>query len=62
MHPDLTSALARLRTRELLRPAEFRDTARAWHPYLESRDVLRRARRFLGAALLDLGVHLLATT
>jgi hypothetical protein len=62
MHPDLLGALARQRMRELLEPAEFRDTRNPRRLRLEPRDAVRRARRLLGSVLLDLGVHLLAAT
>ena len=62
MHPDLLGALARHRDRELLQPAEFRHPTDPWRPDLDAREVLRRARARVGAALVDLGVHLMAVT
>lgn len=62
MHPDLLGALARQQDRELLRPAEFRHPADPWRPDLDARDAFRRARSRVGAALVDIGVHLMVAT
>jgi hypothetical protein len=62
MHPDLFGALARQRDRELRHPRELPLTADPWRPDLDARDALLRARSRLGAALVDLGVHLMVAT
>lgn len=61
MHPDLLGALARQRDRELLHPVELRQPD-PWRPDLDAREALRSARSRLGAALVDVGVHLMAAT
>jgi hypothetical protein len=63
MHPDLVGALARQRTEELPRPAEFRhtDARPTWFPEPAGAEIVRRMRRHLGGALLDVGLHLMAT-
>lgn len=64
MHPELVGALARQRTKELLRPAGFRqsDERRTWLPEPGGSEIVRRVRRHLGGALLDVGLHLMAAT
>lgn len=62
MHPDYLGALARQRDREILRPAEFRRPVQPWRGALDVRAGLRRASSRLGARLVDMGVHLMATT
>ncbi len=62
MHPDLLGALARQRDRDLLCPAEPADLRVPWRPDLGARDAFRRARARVGAALVDVGVHLMAAT
>lgn len=62
MHPDLLGTLARQRDRNLRCPAELPDLRDPWPPDLSARDALRRARARVGAALVDVGVHLVATT
>jgi hypothetical protein len=62
MHPDLLGALARQRDRELLHPSELRHRTDPWRPDLDARAAFRRARSRLGAALVDVGVHLMAAT
>jgi hypothetical protein len=69
MHPDFLGALAAQRMKELTAPAEFRHSEfRRAKRRLGASDrtvgagAMRRARWHLGAALLDLGLHLLAST
>lgn len=64
MHPELVGALARQRTKELLRQAEFRDTDghATWLPAPGGNTMVRRVRWRLGGVLLDVGLHLMAAT
>lgn len=64
MHPELVGALARQRTKELLRQAEFRDTDEhaTWLPAARGITMVHRVRWHLGGVLLDVGLHLMAAT
>jgi hypothetical protein len=60
MHPDLLGALARQRDRELLQRAP--QPSAPWRRTFNAREALRAARARAGAALVDLGVRLMAMT
>lgn len=64
MHPDLAGALARQHTKDLLQHEQFRHSRRRAErrPGGGAPGVLKRARRRLGSALLDVGVHLMTTS
>jgi len=62
MNPDFLAALARQRDWDLRHPAEARHVRDTWRPDLDAREALRRARARVGAALVDLGVHLMVVT
>lgn len=64
MHPELMGRMARRSTADLTREATTRRRVdrRAWLPEPDRVAIVRRARRQLGAAMLDAGLHLLATT
>ncbi|HTX62134.1 MAG TPA: hypothetical protein VMD28_00740 [Acidimicrobiales bacterium] len=62
MHPDLLAALVRQRNQELLDPTERWRPTEPWRPDLAARAVLRRVRARVGAAFVDVGVHLMTFT
>jgi hypothetical protein len=64
MHPELACALARQYTKDRLQQEVFRHSRRRVGRRRGSQapGVLERARRRVGSALLDVGVHLMTTS
>lgn len=63
MHPDLIGALARQHMREFSRQGElWRSSPANVGEQEPRRGLLRRVRWHVGAALLDMGLHLMVAT